>query len=131
MKFEACAELANMGAILDVAGEQTSSIKHDSLDDSKTVHALLFTKCEGKALSLVSLVPRRHGLEAWRVPKEELLQHARWEKMNNEGRDLGDMLASYERETLQSIDLPQVQTSSKRSKWRLLWNTHPQLTVIS
>ena len=28
---------------------------------------MLVTKCEGNALSLVSLVPRRHGLEAWRV----------------------------------------------------------------
>ena len=30
------------------------------------------TKCEGEALSLVSLVPRPHGLEAWRVLKDEL-----------------------------------------------------------
>ena len=38
---------------------------------AKTVHALLITKCEGKALSLVSLFFRRFGLEAWRVLKEE------------------------------------------------------------
>ena len=65
-----------MGAHLGVAAEQTSFITHDGLDAnsatiSKTVHALLITKCEGKTLSLVSLVPRRFGLEAWRVLKEE------------------------------------------------------------
>ena len=61
---------------LDVAAEQSSFIRHDGLDDnsrltSKTVGALLITKCEGKALSLVSLAPRRHGFEAWRVLKEK------------------------------------------------------------
>ena len=105
-------DLANMGAHLDVAAEQTSCITHDGLDAnsvtiSKTVHASLFTKCEGTALSLDSLVPRRFGLEAWRVLKEEyegkggnrtaallrgiLKPRARWEKMYSEGRDLGDM----------------------------------------
>ena len=76
MKFEAYADLVNMGTHLDVAAEQSSFIRHDGLDDnslliSKTVSALLITKCEGKALSLVSLVSRRHGFEAWRVLKEE------------------------------------------------------------
>ena len=75
MKFEAYADLASLEVHPDVAAEQTSFITHDALDAnsvtmSKTVHALLITKCEGKALSLVSLVPRRFGLEAWRVVKE-------------------------------------------------------------
>ena len=69
----------------------------------RTVHALLSTKCEGKALSLVSLVHRCFGFEAWRVLKEEYegkggnrtaALKKGWEKMYNEGRDLGDMLAS-------------------------------------
>ena len=65
-----------MGAHLDVAAEQTSFITNDGLDAnsvtiSKTVHTLLITRCEGKALSLVTLGPRRFGLEAWRVLKEE------------------------------------------------------------
>ena len=52
-----------MGAHLDAAAEQTSFIRHDGLDAnsvaiSSTVCALLVTKCEGKALSLVSLSPR-------------------------------------------------------------------------
>ena len=60
---------------LDVAAEQSSFVRHDGLDDnslliSNTVHALLITKCEGKALSLISLVPRRHGFEAWRSSRK-------------------------------------------------------------
>ena len=48
------------GSHPDVAAVQTSFITRDGLDSnsvtvSKTVHALLITKCEGKALSLVSL----------------------------------------------------------------------------
>ena len=70
MKFEAYADLANMGTHLDVTAEQSSFISHDLLI-CKTVHALLITKCEGNALSLVSVVLRRHGLEAWRVLKQE------------------------------------------------------------
>ena len=122
MKFEAYADLANMGAHLDVAAGQTSFIKHDGPDANsvtpcRTVHALLITKCEGKALSLVSLVPRRFGLEAWRVLKEKydgkggnrtaallrgfLNPRARWEKMHSEGRDFGDMLASWEKDVAQ------------------------------
>ena len=99
---------------LDVAAEQSSLIRHDGLDDnslliSKTVRALHITKCEGKALSLVSLDPRRQGFEALRVFKEEyegkcgalvrgiLNPRARWEKMDSEGRDLCDMLAFWEK----------------------------------
>ena len=122
-----------MGTHLDVAPEQSSFIRHDGLDDnsrltSKTVCALLITKCEGKALSLVSLAPRRHGFEAWRVFKENyegkygnrtavllrgiLNLRARWSKMHSEGRDLGDMLASWEKDVAQyrvaaSTDLQQ------------------------
>ena len=32
---------------------------------------MLIAKCDRKALFLVPLVPRRFGLEAWRVLKEE------------------------------------------------------------
>ena len=76
MKFEAHADLASMGALQDVAAEQTSFIRHGGLDANsvtitRTVHALLITECEGEAPSLVSLVPRRFALEAWRVFKEE------------------------------------------------------------
>ena len=122
MKFESYADLANMGSHLDVAAEQTSFITHDGLDAnsvtiSKKVHALLITKCDGKALSLVSLVHRSVGFDAWRVPKEELEgtsenrtaalprgilnPRARWEKMHSEGCDLGDMLASWEKDVAQ------------------------------
>ena len=112
-----------MGTHLDVAAEQWSFFTHDGLDDnslskSRTVDAVLVTKCDGKALSMVSLVPRRHGLEAWRVLKEEyegtggnrtaaLLRgifnpRARWCKdEKNEGGDDGEMLSSWETDVAQ------------------------------
>ena len=73
---EARADLAGMGAHLDIAAEQSSFITNADLDAlavlaSRKAHAWLITRCEGKALSLVSLVPRRQGLEAWRVLKDE------------------------------------------------------------
>ena len=111
-----------MGTHLDVAAEQSSFIRHDGLDDnsrltSKTIRALLITECEGKALSLVSLASERHGFEAWRVLKKKyegkhrnrtavllrgiLNLRARWGKMHSERRDLGDMLASWEKDVAQ------------------------------
>ena len=118
MEFEAYADLAKMGAHLDVAAEQTSFITHDGLDAksvtiSKTVHVLL-TNCEGEAPSLVSVVPRRFGLEAWRKSMRANVENrtagllrgifnprARREKMHIEGRDFGDMLASWEKDVAQ------------------------------
>ena len=109
-----------MGSHLDVQNKDPSGREqcHDKQNSSDLAHH------EGKALSLVSLVTRRFGLEAWRVLKEEyegkggnrtaallrciLNPRRRWEKMQSEGRDLGD-----------TTELPQVQTSSRRSKWRL------------
>ena len=71
-KFQAYADVSGMGAHLDVAAEQAATTKNEGLDAgavlvSGAVHVLLITKCEGEALSLVSLVSRRHGLEASRV----------------------------------------------------------------
>ena len=59
-----------MGAHLDVLADQTAFIKHEGLDAISlvvigTVYALFIIKCEGKALALVSWVPRRFGLEVW------------------------------------------------------------------
>ena len=78
---------------------------------------LAVTKCEGEALALVSLVPESHGFEAWRVLKDEyegkggnrmaallrgiLNPRARWENMHSEGRDLGEILASCEKDVTQ------------------------------
>ena len=122
VKFQAYADLADIGAHLEVAAEQTSFIKHEGLDAhillvSRAVYALLITKCEGKPLSLVCLVPRRFGLEAWRVLKDEYQEKGgnrmaarvrgilnplfRWEKTYSEGRDLGDMHASWGKDVAQ------------------------------
>ena len=54
VKFEAYADLARVGAHLDIAVEQTALIKHAGLDRnnllvSGTVHALLITRSDGKA----------------------------------------------------------------------------------
>ena len=70
--------VCGLGKHWATSGRRCRSNKHpsyggldaNSVRISKTVHALVNTKCEGKALSLVSLVPRRFGLEAWRVLKE-------------------------------------------------------------
>ena len=95
----------------------THGLDDNSLLMSTTVHTLLITKCVGRARSLVSLVHRRHGFEAWRVLKEEyegkgenriaallrgiLNPRARREKMYREGRDFGDMLAHCEKDVAQ------------------------------
>ena len=79
--------------------------------------AVLVTRCDGKVLSRFSMAPRRHGLEAWRVLKEEhegtggnrtaaLLRgifnpRVRLEKMKNEGRDFGEMHAPWEKDVAQ------------------------------
>ena len=75
VKFEVYADLANMGAHLDVAEEQTYFIKHEGLEAisltiTKTVHSLLITKRRRSTVS-GSLVSRRFGFEAWRVLKED------------------------------------------------------------
>ena len=79
VKFAAYAYLAGVGAFLDVAAEQTAFIMKQGLDAavvlvSKSAHAFLLCSsqnCKGKALSVVSPIPRIHGLEAWRVFKDE------------------------------------------------------------
>ena len=79
VKFAAYACLAGTGALLDIAAEQTVFIVNQCLDAaailvSRSAHAFLACSsqnCEGKALSVVSPVPRRHGLEAWRVFVDE------------------------------------------------------------
>ena len=76
MKFESFADLANMGAHLDVAADQTSFIKYDSLDakqfdNSEEQFAPYSSRSAKTKLYLwFSLVPRRFGLEVWRALTE-------------------------------------------------------------
>ena len=63
-------------AHLDIAADHTAFMTNAGLDTpsvlvSRTAYALLITRCVGKTLSVVSLVSRRYGLEAWRVLKDE------------------------------------------------------------
>ena len=122
VRFGASADVANMGRTQTLLQNSHHSSDTHGLDDnsllmSKTVRTLLITKCVGRARSLVSLVHRRHGFEAWRVLKEEyegkggnriapflrgiLNPRARRENMNSEGRDFGDMRASREKDVAQ------------------------------
>ena len=114
--------MADLGEHMEIAEKQTQFLNNDTMVEralqvSKTVYALLITKTEGKALSLVSLVPRRHGLEAWRLLKEEyegrggnrtaallrgiLNPGAKWERMQSENKDIFDMLAAWEKDLAQ------------------------------
>ena len=108
--------------ILDVAAAHTSSTTHDGLDgSSQSAKAKLY-------LSLVSLVPRRLGLEAWRVLKEEY--EGQGGNRTAAFLDLGDMLASCEKDVAQyriaaGADLQQaVQVAT-------VVDTRQQATVIS
>ncbi len=74
LQFEAYCELLGVGEIMEVAESQSSAIEHDGISEavlavSRALNVLLVTKCEGKALSIVSLAPKRHGLECWRQLK--------------------------------------------------------------
>ena len=121
-KFEAYADLTGVGNYLEAAEAETDFISNGRMTEeplaaSTTLYALLVTKTDGKALSLVTLVPRRHGLEAWRVLKGEyegrggnrvaallrgvLNPKARWEKMHVEGKDIFDMLTAWEKDVAQ------------------------------
>ena len=77
IKFEAYTDLLGMSDYMDDAELQVHSIDNDllttqeALNCSKALYALLIAKCEGKALGIVTLVQRRHGLEAWRLLKAE------------------------------------------------------------
>lgn len=91
---------------------------------------MLITECVGILLSLVSLVPRRHGFEERRVRKDEfegrdgnrmaalpggmVKPPARWEKMCSEGRDLSDMLASWETDVAPSSGWPRASILNRR-----------------
>ena len=65
-----------MGDAMDAAEREIGEIDPDLLGDpavaiSRALYSLLIAKCEGKAFGIVRLVPRHHGLEAWRRLKLE------------------------------------------------------------
>ena len=117
MRFEAQAGLANMVTHLDVAAEQSFFVRHDGLYDnslliSNTVHALLITKCEGKSRWLLNVRALKHGVpqtrvrgQRWKSHNSALKRHpqptCQMGKMHSEGRDLGDMLVSWEKDVAQ------------------------------
>ncbi len=61
---------------MEVAEPQSKPIERDGISEdalavSKALRALLVTKCEGTALSIVSPAPKRRGLDCWRQLKLE------------------------------------------------------------
>ena len=75
-RFGANAELAGWTAVLEVAEAQTSPITMvgaslDAIRMGKIIDAVLLTKTEGKAFSIVHLTPRGAGAGAWRLPHAE------------------------------------------------------------
>ena len=75
-RFGAYAELAGWTAVLEVAEAQTAPISMvgaspEAIRLGKIIYAVLLTKTEGKAFSIVHLTPRGAGAEAWRLLRVE------------------------------------------------------------
>ena len=69
LKFEAYCHLVGLGPSMDAAAERTDPIRTESMGDetlamTKNLYALLISKCEGRALSIVSLAPLKTGFES-------------------------------------------------------------------
>ena len=76
VKFEAYCDLVGLGDYMESAEQCPDPVENSAMLEhaekaSKALHALLVCKCDGKALSIVTLQPRRHGMEAWRQIKLE------------------------------------------------------------
>ncbi len=76
MKFEAYADLCGMGDYMEAAEADlwpvlNASFIQDAAQACRALCALLMAKCDGKALSIVTLHERSHGPEAWRQLKLE------------------------------------------------------------
>ena len=75
-RFEAHAELAGWTGVLEVVEAQTAPISMvgaspEKIRLDKNIYAVLLTKTEGKAFSIVLLTARRAGAEAWRLLRAE------------------------------------------------------------
>ena len=71
-RFGEYAELAGRTAVLEVSEAQTASISMvgaspEAIRLGKIIFAVLLTKTEGMAFSIVHLTPRGAGAEAWRL----------------------------------------------------------------
>lgn len=118
VRFEAYCDLAGMGDALEGAESCTTTIVNDqlgaeALQASRTIYALLISHTQGRALGIVTLCPRRHGLEAWRRLKQEyegrqgsriaamlrgvLNPGERWAALHNSKTEFVDMLTAWER----------------------------------
>ena len=75
-RFGAYAELAGLSGVLEVAEAQTAPISMvgaslEAIRLGKTIYAVLLTKTQGKAFSIVHLTARGAGAEPWRLLRAE------------------------------------------------------------
>ena len=122
LKFEAYGHLVGLGPIMEGAAASADPIDVDVLTDAqalaaRNLYALLISKCDGRALSVVALVASKNGAEAWRRLKAEYEGHggariaamlrgilnprSRWSRMHSEGRDLNELLQAWDRDIAQ------------------------------
>ena len=100
-RFGAYAELAGWTGVLEVAEAQIAAISMvgaspKAIRLGKIIYAVLLTKTEGKAFSIVHLTPRGARAEAWRLLRAEYA--------NSSGAKLGNMVREVVCPRDQSID---------------------------
>ena len=69
LKFEAYCHLAGLGDVMEAATSSLIAIVMEELGEeaqtkSKNLYALLVSKCDGRALALISLTKGKNGFEA-------------------------------------------------------------------
>jgi hypothetical protein len=118
LKFEAYTDLLGIGGYMDAAENEINRIgnatpsNQDAVNCSKALYALLIVKCEGNALGILTLVPQRYRLEAWRLLdgeyegkqgsriaamlREILYPGGKWQQGHNEGKDVIEVLTAWE-----------------------------------
>ena len=118
-QFEAYCELIGMTQQMEIAAAHVGPIDLSGMTDvnlrlTKSLYALLVSSTESRAIALVRFTPTKNGLEAWRLLKKEYEAHGgaitaamlrgilnprhRWEHMNNQGKDINELLQMRERD---------------------------------
>ena len=122
LKLEAYCELVGLAAAMEVAAEHDAPVQMADMSDdnkkiTKSLYALLVSKTDGRSFALVSLVPGKSGLEAWRRLKIEyestggartaamlrgiLNPKVRWQQLAEQGRDINEIMHMWEKDVAQ------------------------------
>ena len=144
-RFGCYAELAGWTAVLEVAEAQTapiSMVERPSMDSdwAKTIHAVLLTKTDDKAFSIVHLTPRgsreRRLGGSYTQNTRDPLQHVwetryamwyareHWLADVNAGKDFLTSLIERGNQGSSVRSGPVVTRSVERCGWRRSWITH-------